>query len=106
MRVKINVGPGVITTAIANTKGYSDWVLIISHVEREESADIIYCYACTCISRNLKLTDIAKKTPIRFGDASHYNFYKPTEPEKVMIKNVLKDYSLRYVKGINKMFDR
>ena len=109
MDEQINVEPGVkgvITTAIAKTKCYSDWVLIISHVEREENADVIYCYACTCIPLSSKITDEAKKTPIRFGDVSHYNFYKPTEEEINMMKEFLKQKNLKFIKGINKMFDR
>ena len=112
MDEQINVEPGVkgiIVKAKAKTDKFYDWILIISHVEsRVKDIDyMIYCHACICLNYKGKVNICDAMTiPMGFGLASHYNFYKPTYEEINMMKEFLKQKNLKFIKGINKMFDR
>lgn len=108
---KINIEPGVkgvLAKLKSKTSQFRDWILIVSDVTVKNGENMIYCYACVCLDKTLSElgSDDASKTPLTFGYAFHYDFYKPTKEEIKIMKDFLRNRNLKYVKGINKMFDR
>ena len=112
MRKKINVEPGtkgLVVKAKAKTNGYRDWLLIISHVKpmlcRLKLENTIFCHACICLGDG-GLGDEASINPITFGVTSHYDFFEATKKEKEQLRVLLREFGLKYIKGINRIIKR
>ena len=98
---------GVIAFAKATKAFYGDWIILIKKLEKTNYDDFLI-YTHVSFRLGSKITDANVDRNDNWGDLKSlgYKFYKPTEEEVNLIKRLLKLHHKKYVKGVNKMFDR
>ena len=98
---------GVIAFAKATKNFYGDWIILIEKLE-ETNYDDFRIYTHVSFRLGHKITDANVGINNNWGDLkSHgFQFYKPTEEEVKLIKNILNLHNKKYVRGVNKLFDR
>ena len=95
---------GRIVYAEINSGVKCKWILLISHVEpTSNSSMMINRHVSYCIGINEPHISVI---PSKWGEASRFNFFEPTELEIDMIKNIIKRNGLKYVKSLNKLIKR
>lgn len=80
-----------------------NWIILIQSVDTTEDPVEIMRWVSHCMETGETFIDTR---PQKWGKTTNYNFYKATEEEKQLIKNVLKKYNLRYAKILNKLIPR
>lgn len=102
---------GVIVYAKSTKPTFSDWILLIRDVQ-EVRLDLntndlmIYTHISWNTSADFSYANVDVNH--RWGYVHHYKFefFKPTQEEINIIKTLLKNNNKKFVKGINKLFDR
>jgi hypothetical protein len=116
-REQITIAPetrATIVYAKATKSSFQDWLLLIDRVTEEKlypytekDKDLmIYTHVSWNVTQGMATSNVGENC--NWGYVYHYGykFYKPNEEDVKKIKEILKLYDKRYVKGINKMFDR
>ena len=80
-----------------------NWIILIQSVQITPTETEIMRWVSHCMETGETFIDIR---PQKWGNATNYNFYKATEEEKQLIKNVLKQHNLRYAKILNKLIPK
>ena len=80
-----------------------NWIILIQSVQITPTGTEIMRWVSHCMETGETFIDTR---PQKWGKTTNYNFYKATEEEKQLIKNVLKKYNLRYAKILNKLIPR
>ena len=80
-----------------------NWIILIESIQITPIVTEIMRWVSHCIETGETFIDIK---PQKWGNATNYNFYKATEEEKQLVKDVLKKHNLRYAKILNKLIPR
>lgn len=83
----------------------SKWVILISRIEEDYKGELkIIRHISYDISNCETYSD--ENYEGNWGGIKGYKFYKATEEEKQIIKNILKKQNKRFIKIINQVIDR
>ena len=92
---------GILVYAKANTANRRDWLVLISHVEVNCSDEL---RVVRYISYNLDTRESHWSTMGGYwGDIYGYDFYKPTPTHYKMIRDIMKENNIKYIKALNKL---
>ena len=111
-REQITITPetrATIVYAKAAKTGFQDWLLLIDRVTEElyPYKDLmIYTHVSWNVTQGMATSNVGENCNWGYVYYYGYEFYKPNEEDIKKIKEILKLYGKRYVKGINKLFDR
>jgi hypothetical protein len=103
---------GIIVFAKKTRDYFEDWLLLIDRVSTVEPPSLfdgdlmIYTHVSWKIGANLDDANVDKNKNWGVVNAYGYEFYKPTEEEKNIIKKILKLHNKKYIRIINKLIDR
>ena len=105
---------GIIVFAKATKSSFQDWLLLIDRVTEEKiypytekDEDLmIYTHVSWNVNLGMATSNVGENCNWGYVNLYGYEFYKPTEEEINKIKEILKLYNKKYVKGANKLFDR
>lgn len=114
-REQITITPetrATIVYAKATKKGLQDWLLLIDrvteeHLHLQNTNDLmIYTHVSWNVNLGMATSNVGENCNWGYVYYYGYEFYKPTEEDVKNIKEILKLYNKRYVRGVNKLFDR
>lgn len=91
----------------AENEEYKDekWVILINRIEEDYDGELRIIRHVSYDLTN-KETYSDKNYEGNWGNIEGYKFYKATEEQKQIIKNILKKQNKRFVKIINQVIDR
>lgn len=100
---------GIIVYAVPKISGLSYWILLISHVDTDDTFGVngfhIYRHLAHCFGTGI--TFINKDfSASAWGYSNHYDFFLANDKEREVIKNAFKRYDVRYAKIANKLIQR
>ena len=96
---------GIIVFAEHEEYENDKWVILINRVEEDYDGEIrIIRHISYDISNGETYSD--KNYEGNWGNIERYKFYKATEEQKQIIKNILKKQNKRFIKIINQVIDR
>lgn len=83
----------------------SVWIILIHSVENYNTPNVINfrinSHMSFCIGA--KAHFIYEVNPGWWGDSIGYTFYEPTEKQKQMVVNILKEHNLKFISVLNKL---
>ncbi len=87
---------------------YSDWILLLADVTQDVDNDgKPYLLMNRYMSYEIYTGAVdVSKLPVRFGKVENYDIYEPTEKQIEFVKNILRKWGKKFVKGINSIIDR
>ena len=103
---------GAIVFAKSTRPYFSDWVLLIDYVTETNEHGVfcddlmIYTHVSWIVGANLDDANVDKNKNWGVVKGYGYKFYKATEEEKNIIKQIIKSHNKKYIKIINKLIDR
>ena len=107
-REPITISPytrGIIVFAEHEEYEDSKWVILINRIEKNYDGELkIIRHVSYDISNCETYSDESYEG--NWGGIKGYKFYKATEEQKQIIKNILKKQNKRFVKIINQVIDR
>jgi 23S rRNA-/tRNA-specific pseudouridylate synthase len=81
-----------------------EWIILVHKVQKY-SMDItsykVTTHVSYCVTNGNTYVD--DKKPGWWGDSNGYTFYEPTEEQKQMAFNILKERNLRFISPLNKL---
>lgn len=91
----------------AESEDYEDekWVILINRIEEDYDGELRIIRHVSYDLTN-KETYSDKNYEGNWGNIERYKFYKATEEQKQIIKNILKKQNKRFIKIINQVIDR
>ena len=116
-REQITIAPetrATIVYAKATKSSFQDWLLLIDRVTEEKlypytekDKDLmIYTHVSWNVNLGMATSNVGENCNWGYVNLYGYEFYKPTDEDVKNIKEILKLYNKRYVRGVNKLFDR
>lgn len=103
---------GMIAFAKSTRKYFDDWILLIDHVTESNGQGgfnndlMIYTHVSWNIRASLDNANVDRNKNWGVVKEFGYKFYKATEEEKNIIKQILKSHDKKYIRIINKLIDR
>jgi hypothetical protein len=91
----------------AESEEYDDrWIILINRIEEDDYGGDLRIIRHVSYSIKNKETYSDKNYEGDWGNIEGYKFYKATEEEKQIIKNILKKQNKRFIKIINQVIDK
>lgn len=95
---------GIITFAQCEGDKNDVWVILIKRIEEDDEGLKIIRHISYDLTNKVIYSD--KNYEGNWGHIDGYKFYTATEAQKQIIKNIIKEKGMKYVKVLNKLIHR